>query len=72
MRKDARGTTVPGYANRNRQTVLRATDVAGNDHGQKVYVLRCSPCGSEYGANGSDIWQRKCPACGGGAAGLQF
>ena len=65
-------TTVPGYCNRNNQVVVQPTDVPGNDHNQFVYVLRCGNCGQEYGANGSDIWQRRCPACDGGAPGLAY
>jgi hypothetical protein len=66
-----RGTTDIGYRNRNHQTVIRKTDHAGNDHNQVVYVLKCSKCGHEYGANGSDIWQRRCPKHDRGAPGLQ-
>jgi hypothetical protein len=65
-------TTEPGYVNRNGQTVVRRTDKAGTDHGQTVYVLRCRECGHEYGANGTDIFQRKCPKCGGGRPGLAY
>lgn len=65
-------TTAPGYHNRNAQTVLRSTGLAGTDHGQSVYVLQCSRCRHEYGANGSDIFQRRCPACQGGKAGLVY
>lgn len=65
-------TTDIGYVNCNRQTVIRKTGNAGNDHFQYVYVLRCGPCGGEYGANGSDIFQRKCPRCQGGKPGLRF
>lgn len=63
-------TTVPGYENRNGQRVVRPTDLPGNDHYQKVYVLRCGKCNAEYGANGSDIFQRRCPHCQGGRPGL--
>ena len=66
----AEETTRPGYTNRNNQTVLRGTRLPGNDHNQYVYVLRCGNCGHEYGSNGSDNWQRRCPACDGGAPGL--
>lgn len=62
-------TTRPGYINRNGQQVLRATDIPGTDHNQRVYLLVCTKCRTEYGANGSDIFQRKCPACQGGSAG---
>ena len=63
-------TTAPGYENRNRQVVVRPTNLSGTDHLQKVYVLRCGACGREYGANGSDIYQRKCPYCQDGKPGL--
>lgn len=67
----ARGTTQVGYQNRNDQVVLRKTELPGNDHNQLVYVLRCIPCGHEYGANGSDIFQRRCPVHDAGAPGLR-
>lgn len=75
--RGSRGTTKSGYRNRNGQVVVRATDQAGNDFGQRVYVLRCEAPGHdhgsfEYGANGSDIWQRKCPKCQGGKPGLAY
>ena len=65
-------TTQPGYVNRNGQSVVRATGLPGNDHCQSIYVLRCGTCSLEYGANGSDIFQRLCPECQGGAKGLPF
>ena len=61
-----------GYVNRNNQEVVRMTGFPGNDHLQYVYVLRCRDCGHEYGANGSDIWQRRCPDHQGGAPGLAY
>jgi hypothetical protein len=61
-----------GYTNRNGQEVVRSTGKAGNDHRQYVYVLRCRGCGHKYGTNGSDIFQRRCPAHDGGAPGLAF
>src|SRR5207249_407596 len=46
-RRSAQGkTTRPGYENRNGQVV----NLAGTDHGQYVYLLRCSLCRHEYGA----------------------
>ncbi len=63
-------TTQPGYVNRNGQVVIRHTGLPGTDHGQMVYELQCSHCSYSCGANGSDIFQRKCPNCQGGAAGL--
>jgi hypothetical protein len=67
-----RGTTEIGYRNRNDQVVVEATDLAGTDHLQKIYVLQCNRCNLQYGANGSDIFQRKCPNCQGGQPGLDF
>lgn len=64
-------TTTNGYVNDNLQEVLGPTGMAGNDFLQKVYVLRCRTCGHVYGANGSDIWQRRCPKHGGGVEGLR-
>lgn len=66
------GTTEPGYRNRNGQLVIRKTSTPGTDHNQVVYVLECTGCRHRYGANGSDIWQRKCPKCGGGKPGLRY
>ena len=71
-RTGASRATEPGFENRNRQTVIRTTGLAGTDHGQYVYVLRCGACGHEYGANGSDIFQRRCPRCQGGKPGLPY
>jgi hypothetical protein len=65
-------TTKVGYINRNDQEVTRSTGLPGTDHGQSIYVLWCRLCSNEYGANGSDIFQRKCPRCLSGAAGLRY
>ena len=65
-------TTEPGYVNRNRQKVVRETGLPGNDYLQRIYVLQCGDCKAEYGANGSDVFQRLCPTCQGGAPGLAF
>jgi hypothetical protein len=65
-------STTPGFTNPHGQTVVRRTETPGTDHLQWVYVLRCGSCGSEYGANGSDCWQRRCPSCQGGKPGLRF
>lgn len=65
-------TTEIGFVNRNRQHVVRKTDLPGTDHGQRIYVLRCDACETEYGTNGSTIYLARCPSCQGGAAGLPF
>lgn len=69
---ETKGTTTVGYVNLNGQVVIRNTGLPGNDHNQKIYQLGCSLCGEVYGANGSDNFDRKCPKCQDGAAGLQF
>lgn len=65
-------TTQIGFINRNNQEVIRRTKLPGNDHNQTVYELLCRKCANTYGANGSDIFQRRCPACDRGAAGLSI
>jgi hypothetical protein len=72
MGRESKRTTEPGFVNRNGQVVVRATGLAGTDHGQSVYVLRCPTCDKEYGVNGSDIFQRRCPNHQGGAPGLPY
>jgi len=67
----ANPTTCTGYVNRNGQVIIRNTRLPGTDNNQYVYQLGCSVCGAVYGANGSDIHERKCPNCGGGNAGLE-
>jgi hypothetical protein len=66
----SKGTTEPGYVNRRKQKVLRNTGLPGNDHLQSTYALQCGDCGYEYGSNGSDNWQRRCPRCQRGRPGL--
>lgn len=65
-------TTCTGYVNRNGQVVIRNTRLPGTDKNQYVYQLGCSHCGAVYGANGSDIHDRKCPNCDGGKPGLEY
>ena len=64
--------TTPGRVNRNGQMNLGLTEPErnGNDHGQRVYVMRCLDCELDYGANGSDIFQRRCPFHQSGKPGL--
>ena len=65
-------TTEPGYVNRNGQTNLGRTNPprVGTDHNQFIYVMRCPVCHHNYGVNGSDIFQRKCPIHQKGTKGL--
>lgn len=65
-----RATTMPGFVNPHGQEVIRNTGQSGTDHGQDVYELKCQHYGQHYGANGSDIHERKCPECKGGRPGF--
>lgn len=60
----------PGDINANGQQLLRLTGAKGNDFNARVWVMKCRRCGEVYGCNGTDAWQRKCPRCQKGAAGL--
>ena len=56
--------------NPNRQVVERATGAPSAERrGQTIYALRCRDCGYNYGCNGLDIKERRCPQCQGGVAG---
>lgn len=59
-------TTETGYVNKNNQKNLGPTGEPGTDHLQRFYLMECGYCKYIYKANGSDIWQRKCPSCQGG------
>jgi hypothetical protein len=67
-------TTTVGFINRNNQRVHGHRGMSGNDHVAYSYKLEClhSGCGEVYGANGTDIFQRKCPRCQGGKPGIPF
>jgi len=62
-RRKSAPTNQVGYENRNGQILLQPTDQPGTDHLQYFHGLRCTPCGNEYGANGSDIHLRRCSQC---------
>lgn len=70
---DGQSTQI-GYINRNNQRCGGHRGRAGNDHLQKAYRMEClqPSCGHVYGANGSDVFQRKCPKCQGGEPGIEF
>lgn len=65
-RKRIMKTTVAGYINKNNQRNNGCTHEAGTDNNQMFYAMECLNCGHHYKANGTDIWQRKCPVCQGG------
>ena len=60
----------PGDKNSNGQQLLRITDAKGTDFNARVWVLKCRNCDAVYGCNSSDAWERKCPKCQSGRAGL--
>ena len=59
-------STDAGYINKNEQQNNGRSDERGTDYGQWFYHMECLKCGYKYMANGTDIWQRKCPRCQGG------
>jgi hypothetical protein len=59
-----------GYRNREGQLVIRKTEREGSAPGQRVFILQCTVCDHEYGADGSDIYDRLCPKCQDGPPGL--
>ena len=65
-------TTQIGYENRKDQRNLGTQEIKGTDYGQFSYKLKCLKCGNEYGSNGTDIFERKCPACQNGRPGIPF
>ena len=60
-----------GYRNEEGQVVMTPTTRIGGEPGQRVFVMRCSVCGHQYGTYGSDIPHRCCPNCQDGPPGLQ-
>ncbi|NPU83780.1 MAG: hypothetical protein HPY65_04765 [Syntrophaceae bacterium] len=67
------GETVQiGYVNDNCQKCHGTLFVEGNDKYANVYRLECLHCGYVYGANSGDVWERRCPICQNGAAGIDY
>lgn len=58
-----------GYRNPDGQEIVRKTE-AGGPQGQRIFVLRCTVCGHQYGAYGFDADIRRCPRCQDGPKGL--
>ncbi len=63
-----------GYINRHQQMCTGHRGTPGTDHGQVAYRMVCmnAACGAVYGANGTDVFQRRCPHCQSGAPGLPY
>ena len=65
-KKNVTKSTETGYINKHNQRNNGCTYTHGTDYNQKFYSMECLSCGHKYRANGTDIWQRKCPQCQGG------
>ena len=61
-----------GDINAHDQALLRLTGTVGTHSNAKVWILKCCRCGTVYGCNSGDAWERKCPHCQGGKAGLRI
>jgi len=71
--QDGDGDTVEiGYLNRNGQQCCGHCGAPGTDHGQYAYKMECTICGYVYGANSSDVHDRRCPECQKGAPGIRY
>ena len=64
----------PGDINPNGQRLVRKTKHRGNHPTSLIWVLECTHCGGQYGANGFDAHERRCPeaGCQHGAPGLKI
>lgn len=63
-------TTKIGYVNPNNQEVLGTRKQPGTDKNQLAYKVKCLNCHAIYGANGAELYRRKCPECQGGKPGI--
>jgi len=59
-----------GTVNKHGQMLMGAPAAAGNDPSPRAVKMFCTHCYLSYGANGSDVWLRKCPRCQGGVPGI--
>ena len=56
-----------GYINKNNQRNNGRTDKSGIDYGHWFYEMECLECGHKYYANGTNLYEKKCPDCQGGS-----
>jgi len=63
-----------GYINDNNQMCLGTRGKPGTDHLQYSYRMICleEDCEFIYGANGTDVHERKCPRCQKGAPEIPY
>ena len=69
------GETVQiGYINRNNQMCLGTRGRPGTDHLQLSYRMICliEDCEFIYGANGTDVHERRCQRWQGGTSGISY
>ena len=61
-------STQIGYINNNNQRNNGRSTELGTDYGQWFYYMECLnvDCGHKYLANGTNIYEKKCPKCQGG------
>ena len=72
-RERGNGETVEiGYLNPNGQQFSGHCGVPGTDPGQYAYKTDCTIFGYVYGTNGTDMFERRCPKCQGGAPGIRY
>ena len=75
LREGLSDHTKIGSINKHNQMCLghRGCD-SSNHYNQTAYKMRClePDCGHVYGANGCDVWQRKCPKCQYGKCGIPY
>ena len=71
--QDGKGESVKvGKINRRGQQCCGTRRKKGTDHNQYAYKVCYTHCEHIYGANGSDMHERKCPKCQGGEPGILF
>ena len=61
-----------GYVNPNGQRCCGHRGVPGTDHEQYAYKFECTKRRYVYGANGSDMHERRCPECQRGAPSIRY
>jgi len=61
-----------GYINRHGQRCCGHRGMSGTDHLQFAYKVECTLCGYVYGANGADMFERRCPECKKGNPGIRY
>jgi hypothetical protein len=71
--KNGEGESVKiGFVNKNGQICTGHRGTRGIDHLQRAYRVECGLCGHVYGANGSDMHERRCPKCQSGVTGIDY